>query len=401
MRNNIDRLKQLLKKTKAYKEKFFANRDFFNSKEAGEYREDLAKRYEELKTLIVKANGGQVPSVSMFGHNNIDVFENVYSEYNSTTAFHLLKLAPQYLIKAVAYHGGKKVNTPENDVANSKKRGYVKGEVVGLFLKKQDPFNYKKLLSLLNELNVSYRNNYPYTTSALIRAILDHIPPLLGQVNFNGVVNNHRWGTTDKSYLRKLLSFKDIADDGLHRQIGTSNDLIEMDCIPEPICLNRLLQECAEKGGSVKELRQYQAFKSEGQKTKTKQKIQFSLVNNEIFWDNYAAYNGSSFTSVLLVDNYENNRPDFITSIAIEAKDTDGIWKTSHFLFEGLKLDQELKVDANDRGNYQFYVSDTESEGIRYPRKMPDLDRDTLKLVIKTRSGVVESIDIKPGWIKG
>jgi hypothetical protein len=106
-------------------------------------------------------------------------------------------------------------------------------------------FNVVKLLKLIEELNENYELKNSYATHALLRAILDHIPPILGQPDFNGVVNNYSWGRTDKRYLKKLVDFKDQADDALHRQISAQADLLDFDDMPASVCVDRLLQECA------------------------------------------------------------------------------------------------------------------------------------------------------------
>jgi hypothetical protein len=83
------------------------------------------------------------------------------------------------------------------------------------------------------------------TPHALLRAILDHVPPLLECSDFTAAVNNYRWNRTDRSYMRKLLDFKLQADDVLHRQILSKANLLSLDDMPPRVWINRLLQECA------------------------------------------------------------------------------------------------------------------------------------------------------------
>ena len=54
-------------------------------------------------------------------------------------------------------------------------------------------FNVAKLLRLIEELDENYERKNSYATHALLRAILHHIPPILGQPDFNGVANNYSW----------------------------------------------------------------------------------------------------------------------------------------------------------------------------------------------------------------
>lgn len=104
-----------------------------------------------------------------------------------------------------------------------------------------------KLLELIDELNDNYARENAYAAHALLRAILDHIPPILGCATFTEIANNYPWSRTDKGYVKRLLDFKLQGDDVLHRQISHKADLLGMDDLPPRVWLNRLLQECAEK----------------------------------------------------------------------------------------------------------------------------------------------------------
>ncbi|MFJ5788259.1 hypothetical protein [Streptomyces hydrogenans] len=102
-----------------------------------------------------------------------------------------------------------------------------------------------KLLALCSELNDSYAAGHAYACAALIRAVLDHIPPVFGHRDFKQVAAQHTFTVqrTDKAHAQKLAGFKDIADDALHRPISTNIPLITMNDIPEPARLRALLHE--------------------------------------------------------------------------------------------------------------------------------------------------------------
>lgn len=104
----------------------------------------------------------------------------------------------------------------------------------------------RKLSSLIAELNDNYSRGNAYAAHALLRAILDHIPPLLGCADFKAAANNYSWSRTDRSYARRLLDFKLQADDALHRQISKRTDRLGIDDMPPKVWVNRILQECAE-----------------------------------------------------------------------------------------------------------------------------------------------------------
>jgi hypothetical protein len=106
-------------------------------------------------------------------------------------------------------------------------------------------FDPVKLARLVDELNDNYSRGNAYAAHALLRAILDHVPPMLGCASFQAVANNHPWSRTDKNYARRLHDFKLQADDALHRQISARTDLLGMDDMPPRVWVNRILQECA------------------------------------------------------------------------------------------------------------------------------------------------------------
>jgi hypothetical protein len=103
-----------------------------------------------------------------------------------------------------------------------------------------------KLTRLVAELNDNYNRGNAYAAHALLRAILDHIPPLLGCADFKAAASNYSWSRTDRGYARRLLDFKLQADDALHRQISKKSDHLGIDDMPPKIWVNRILQECAE-----------------------------------------------------------------------------------------------------------------------------------------------------------
>lgn len=126
---------------------------------------------------------------------------------------------------------------------------YVDAKVVGAVRAKdgQGQFDVTKLLALISELNDNYASSHTYASHALLRALLDHVPPAFGCANFREVANNYPWKPTDKRYMKKLADFRDQADDALHRQISAKADLLSFDDMPASVCVGRLLQECAER----------------------------------------------------------------------------------------------------------------------------------------------------------
>ncbi|OLZ74040.1 hypothetical protein AVW11_00815 [Streptomyces amritsarensis] len=105
-----------------------------------------------------------------------------------------------------------------------------------------------KLIALCRELNENYATGNPYASAALIRAILDHIPPVFGHRDFKQVAAQHPFPIqrTDKAHAQRLAAFKDIAHDGLHRPISdAAGPTIGMDDLEPPARLNAILHELA------------------------------------------------------------------------------------------------------------------------------------------------------------
>ncbi|WP_333745473.1 hypothetical protein [Streptomyces sp. IBSBF 2950] len=102
-----------------------------------------------------------------------------------------------------------------------------------------------KLIALCQELNHNYTAEKPHASAALIRSILDHIPPVFGHKDFKVVAAQHKFAVqrTDKAHAQRLVAFKDIADDVLHRPISTGRSVITMDDLPYPTLLRAMLRE--------------------------------------------------------------------------------------------------------------------------------------------------------------
>ncbi|MET9520344.1 hypothetical protein [Streptomyces sp. NPDC002994] len=119
---------------------------------------------------------------------------------------------------------------------------YVDEALIADLEDKGTTFRLDKLLALVRELNANYADQHPYACQMLLRAILDHVPPVFGQSKFQGVVANVSWGRTDTAYVKKLVDFRHGADDVLHRQISTQPSRIDLHDLPPRTYVNALLQ---------------------------------------------------------------------------------------------------------------------------------------------------------------
>lgn len=104
-------------------------------------------------------------------------------------------------------------------------------------------WNLKKLHTLAVELNESYALGHAYASHTLLRAIIDHVPPVFGKGNFKSVVEQYCWSVTDKKYMKRLEDFRGQGDDALHRMIREREDILDIEDIPSRVLINRLIDE--------------------------------------------------------------------------------------------------------------------------------------------------------------
>jgi len=91
---------------------------------------------------------------------------------------------------------------------------------------KSERFDFSKAIEILNQINLAYQNNMYFTVGILVRAFIDHIPPLFECKNFIEVANNYKGNTSFKKLMKKLQdSLRNISDSFLHDQIRKNEEL--------------------------------------------------------------------------------------------------------------------------------------------------------------------------------
>ena len=81
-------------------------------------------------------------------------------------------------------------------------------------------FDTSKLIRLLREINTAYNNDCYLTIGILVRAAIDHVPPIFGCTSFADAANNYKGTKSLKSAMRRLNdSLRHLADSYLHVQI--------------------------------------------------------------------------------------------------------------------------------------------------------------------------------------
>jgi len=105
-------------------------------------------------------------------------------------------------------------------------------------------FDLQKLIRLLEELNASFNGGCYLSTVMLLRAVLDHVPPIFGMKSFGEVANNCPGSQSFRASMKNLEnSSRKIADQHLHTQIRDRESLpnvLQVDFSPD---LDVLLSE--------------------------------------------------------------------------------------------------------------------------------------------------------------
>ena len=114
----------------------------------------------------------------------------------------------------------KKIPSKEIGDSDSKKSYYIENSVIlSLSELRSEKYDLVKLIKLCKELNDNYSLGNYLSCGMLIRAILDHIPPIFNKSTFTEVANNY--GT--KSFKDIILPLEDtarkISDSYLHNTI--------------------------------------------------------------------------------------------------------------------------------------------------------------------------------------
>jgi hypothetical protein len=104
-------------------------------------------------------------------------------------------------------------------------------------------FDFTKLITFLKELNVAYANGLFLSIPLLIRAIIDHVPPLFDKKNFSEVCGSFGNRSFRDSMNNLDKSSRKIADSFLHVQIRNKESLPNLTQINFKNDLDVLLQE--------------------------------------------------------------------------------------------------------------------------------------------------------------
>lgn len=87
-------------------------------------------------------------------------------------------------------------------------------------------FDFTRLLALLYELNSASRNRNYLSIAFLVRAVIDHVPPVFGLHTFTELTNNYPSTKSFKKHMEHLSnSLRNVADGYLHVPIRNKEEL--------------------------------------------------------------------------------------------------------------------------------------------------------------------------------
>jgi hypothetical protein len=108
-------------------------------------------------------------------------------------------------------------------------------------------FELKKLIVLCKELNICHKDACWYAVIALTRTILNYVPPIFGQPNFESVVAQYNGKSLHKVLEKLQVTTKNIADHHLHEQAKQNEALLVEQQVSFGHELDVLLNEITKK----------------------------------------------------------------------------------------------------------------------------------------------------------
>jgi hypothetical protein len=182
----------------------------------------------------------------------VGIIDNIelLDDYESSSSFLLMSLSENVKSK-LSFSGNEKKTTvfsmydtrrlPVNFLKYHK--DYISLDRIEKLLSLSSEYDYSKLCKLLLELNDNYRNENYYSCGMVLRAVIDHVPPVFDKKNFVEVANNYGTKSFKESTRRLDESLRKISDSLLHTQIRKKEELIveqQVRFIPE---IDVLLEE--------------------------------------------------------------------------------------------------------------------------------------------------------------
>jgi hypothetical protein len=105
-------------------------------------------------------------------------------------------------------------------------------------------YDLTKMIRLCEEINLCFATECYFSMVMLMRAVIDHVPPIFGKRNFSEVANNYDGGKSFKKAMIRLENeLRIIADSHLHSQIKKAESLPNITQIDFSNLIDLLLAE--------------------------------------------------------------------------------------------------------------------------------------------------------------
>ncbi len=105
-------------------------------------------------------------------------------------------------------------------------------------------FDLTKLIRLCEELNIAFATESYLAMAMLTRAIIDHVPPIFGVMNFGAVASNYSGPASFKKEMKNLeTTARNVADIHLHGHIRKKESLPTIAQVDASNSLDLLLAE--------------------------------------------------------------------------------------------------------------------------------------------------------------
>lgn len=102
---------------------------------------------------------------------------------------------------------------------------YVSANRITELSKVRGAYDFTRLIRFLEEINDNFQHENYLSVIILIRAILDHIPPIFGCLNFAQLTGSHGTKSIKEVFMKLDTSTRKIADMYLHTQIRKKESL--------------------------------------------------------------------------------------------------------------------------------------------------------------------------------
>lgn len=169
--------------------------------------------------------------------------------------------------------------------------------------------------------------------------------------------------------------------------------------LPFDIRNRRMILESFEEPNSKKSIMQSVSAAIGLAKPKANQPVppKVVFIEEHVKWANWGLQGGAfcGFRAAVSLDNYRGES-DYITDVSLHATDADGNpWQTSQYRINETAHNKLFAVPPDTMTELTIFLSDSPSPA----RRMPDLDRDSARIVFTFRSGKQEILQVKPAFL--